>query len=185
MRTYYPQTALLQHPKLGEIRLDANLRGITRLGFSLPAASADRNSASRIVSAPESLAQVCRELLDYLSGQRVQFSLQPDWQSLGGFQARVLEATWRIPYGDVLTYGQLASQLGSSGAARAVGAALANNPMPLIIPCHRVVGADGSLHGFSAPGGLRTKAWLLKLEGHILRPGDPPRLMKENNGNFS
>ena len=70
----------------------------------------------------------------------------------------------RIPYGGVTTYSHLASGIGRPTAVRAVGRANATNPMPLVVPCHRVIGADGSLRGYGAPGGLETKAWLLALE---------------------
>lgn len=71
-----------------------------------------------------------------------------------------------IPYGQVRSYGRLAASLGHEvSAARAVGRALAANPMPIIVPCHRVVGSDGELRGYAAPGGVATKAWLLRLEG--------------------
>jgi methylated-DNA-[protein]-cysteine S-methyltransferase len=73
-----------------------------------------------------------------------------------------------IPYGHVTTYGDLARQLGVPRAARAVGRAQATNPMPLVIPCHRVIGSDGGLHGYGAGDGLQTKAWLLHLEGASL-----------------
>ncbi len=185
MTTENPYTALLQHPILGDIRLEANQRGISRLVFSLPAFRSGDLPAGRIVSTSDRLAKVAEELLAYLAGTPVQFSLPPDWQAFSGFRLRVLQAAWHIPFGGVLSYGQLAGQLAAPGAARAVGAALGSNPMPLIIPCHRVLGANGSLHGFSAPGGLATKAWLLALEGHSLRPGNPPRLEKDKNGNFS
>jgi len=177
-------TALLQHPVLGEIRVEANQRGITRLIFSQRVSLSRDVPAGRIVSSSDRLAKVAEEILAFLAGTPVQFSLAPDWDAFTGFRLRVLQATWHIPFGEVLSYGQLACQLTSPGAARAVGAALGSNPIPLIIPCHRVIGTDGSLHGYSAPGGLATKSWLLALEGHSLRPGDPPCLEKDKNGNF-
>ena len=70
-----------------------------------------------------------------------------------------------IPYGKTTTYGEIASELGKPHAARAVGQANAKNPIPLIIPCHRVIGSDGGLRGYGASGGIDTKAWLLRLEG--------------------
>ena len=91
-----------------------------------------------------------------------------DWSVLTPFQAEVLQAVYTIPYGRLLTYKDIAEQIGKPGAVRAVGRANATNPMPIIIPCHRVLGADGKLHGYSAPGGLETKAWLLRLEGSWL-----------------
>jgi len=81
------------------------------------------------------------------------------------FQQKVVEIVQAIPAGETLTYGQVAELAGSPGAARAVGQVMANNPVPLVIPCHRVVGSAGGLGGFSAPGGIETKRRLLKVEG--------------------
>lgn len=87
-----------------------------------------------------------------------------DLSFLSPFTRQVYALARTIPYGQTWTYGQLAQVLGRPKAARAVGQALARNPLPIIIPCHRVVNAQGRLHGFSAPGGLQTKAWLLQWE---------------------
>jgi methylated-DNA-[protein]-cysteine S-methyltransferase len=83
------------------------------------------------------------------------------------FQRRVLDRTRRVPFGATTTYGQLAAEVGCPGAARAVGRTMATNRVPLVIPCHRVVAANGSLCGFSAQGGVRTKQRLLELEAGI------------------
>jgi methylated-DNA-[protein]-cysteine S-methyltransferase len=80
------------------------------------------------------------------------------------FQAKALQTVYAIPYGETRSYGDIAAAIGQPRAARAVGRANATNPMPLVIPCHRVIASDGSLHGYGGPGGLRTKAWLLDLE---------------------
>jgi methylated-DNA-[protein]-cysteine S-methyltransferase len=106
-----------------------------------------------------------RQIGEYLAGQRTEFNLPIDWSVMTPFQELALRITFRIPYGETTTYGDIARQLGRPRAARAVGRAQATNPIPLVIPCHRVVGADGGLHGYGAPGGLETKAWLLRLEG--------------------
>jgi methylated-DNA-[protein]-cysteine S-methyltransferase len=84
------------------------------------------------------------------------------------FQQTALQAVFTIPYGRLRTYGPIAQEIGKTGAVRAVGRSNATNPRPIIVPCHRVLGADGKLHGCSAPGGLDTKAWLLRLEGSWL-----------------
>jgi O-6-methylguanine DNA methyltransferase len=110
-------------------------------------------------------AEACRQLADYLQGNRRDFTLPIDWSAMGQFQEQALQLTLAIPYGQTTTYGEIARKLGRPRAARAVGRAEATNPMPLVIPCHRVVGADGGLHGYGAPGGIQTKAWLLLLEG--------------------
>lgn len=113
-------------------------------------------------------ARFLDEISAYLAGRRQDFDLPLDWSVLTPFQQQVLRATCEIPYGEVSTYGDLACRLGNPRAARAVGRAQATNPMPLVIPCHRVVGADGGLHGYGAGEGLPTKAWLLRLEGSYL-----------------
>lgn len=84
------------------------------------------------------------------------------------FQRRVLERARRIPLGATMSYGQLAAAVGAPGAARAVGQSMAANPIPLIIPCHRVISASGSLCGFSALGGVRTKQRILQMEAHLV-----------------
>jgi methylated-DNA-[protein]-cysteine S-methyltransferase len=106
------------------------------------------------------------EILEYLSGSRRAFSITADWAYITSFQAEVLRIASDIPFGAVRTYGEIARQLGKPAASRAVGGALAHNPIPIIIPCHRVVAADGSLTGFSAADGIRAKQWLLEMEGH-------------------
>ena len=88
-----------------------------------------------------------------------------DWSALGSdFQRSALRAVAAIPYGETRTYGEIAAQIGRPQAPRAVGRANATNPMPLVIPCHRVIGTDGKLHGYGGRGGLKTKQWLLDLE---------------------
>jgi methylated-DNA-[protein]-cysteine S-methyltransferase len=88
-----------------------------------------------------------------------------DERPLDDFRRRVYAATRAIGPGQTATYGEIARAIGAPGAARAVGAALGQNPYPIVVPCHRVLAADGSLHGFSAPGGIRTKRRMLEIEG--------------------
>ena len=106
------------------------------------------------------------EVNAYLQGLQQVFTVDIDWEYLTGFQRQVLQVTCEIPYGQVLTYGAIADQLGKPGAARAVGMALGRNPMPIVIPCHRVVGSDFALHGYL--GGKDINAFLLSLEGHTI-----------------
>jgi len=108
---------------------------------------------------------ILEQIRAYMAGTRRDFDLKIDWSVLNPFQARALRVTLAIPYGKTKTYGEIAAEIGSPAAARAVGRAEATNPMPLVIPCHRVVGSDGKLHGYGGHGGLTTKAWLLEMEG--------------------
>ena len=112
-------------------------------------------------------AAAAHQISQYLQGERETFDLPIDWSVLTPFQEQALRATCAIPYGKVMTYGEIAQRLGNPRAARAVGRAEATNPIPLVIPCHRVIGADGGLHGYGAGAGLETKAWLLDLESKI------------------
>lgn len=121
-----------------------------------------------VVQEPERLADILCQVAEYLQNSRRQFEIAIDWSVMSPFQHDVLEVVSTIPYGSTSTYKDIAARLGKPEAVRAVGRANATNPIPIVIPCHRVLGADGRLHGFSAPGGLETKAWLLRREGSWL-----------------
>lgn len=111
----------------------------------------------------------CADLLQrYWKGERVEFAVPLCFPEGEGFRRRVMEEVARIPYGEISTYGEIARRVGSPRAARAVGSVMARNPIPIIIPCHRVVGGTGALVGYTAPGGTDLKAKLLALEGHLL-----------------
>lgn len=113
------------------------------------------------------LTRTATSLLErYFRGERVDFSaLSLDLSWTTGFRRRVLELVAAIPYGTVMTYGEVARLAGSPRGARAIGGAMASNLLPVIIPCHRVVGSSGAMTGYSAPGGLASKKWLLAMEG--------------------
>jgi methylated-DNA-[protein]-cysteine S-methyltransferase len=114
------------------------------------------------------LPKLVRSISAYFEGQPVRFSnVRMDFSGLTEFRRRVLEACRKIPRGKTATYADLARAAGSPGASRAVGSAMANNPLPLVVPCHRVLRSDGSLGGFSSPRGVRQKKELLKLEGAL------------------
>jgi len=114
--------------------------------------------------APPLLEAAIMQISEYLGGKRRDFDLPIEWSMMTPFQEQVLRATDSIPYGGVSTYSEIAQKVGNPGAARAVGSAEAANPVPIVIPCHRVIGSDGKLHGYGGRGGITTKAWLLKLE---------------------
>ena len=175
------------HPVIGKIQLFSSAEGLSRLTFAPLSASLalPEKPITRVMKTSPELRSILEQLLGYFAGQKIEFSVPLDWSSFSSFQRQVFQYTCTITYGQVQTYGQIAADLGKPGAARAVGAALASNPIPILIPCHRVIGADGSLHGYSAPGGLQTKAWLLALEGHTFLPGNRLKLAKDSYGNFS
>ena len=154
---------------LGIISLVAGDGGLQQVAFStLKALKALRRESVEDPSmlGLETIGTLLSEINAYLFGLRKSFSIKIDWRVLPTFQRSVLELTEKIPYGEIRTYGTLAEELGKPGAARAVGKALANNPMPIIIPCHRVVDSTRRLRGYAAPDGIKTKAFLLGLEGH-------------------
>ena len=115
---------------------------------------------------PPAIATVIDRIRDLLQGKRVDLSdVDLDMESLTPFEQRVYAAARRIRPGATATYGEIAKEIGSPNAAREVGAALGRNPFPIVVPCHRVVAANGKTGGFSAPGGVKTKLRLLALEG--------------------
>ena len=120
------------------------------------------------ILSPEQTCLPLLELTSYLRGDHRAFSFPIDWSLLRPFQRAVLQAIYAIPYGETRTYAEIAAQIGRVHAYRAVGRANATNPMPLVIPCHRVIGTDGKLHGYGGGEGLKTKEWLLRLEGAVV-----------------
>lgn len=113
------------------------------------------------------LAEAGRQLTDYLNGKRTSVDIPLDLRALSPFERQVLEATMAIARGQTATYKSLAERVGKPQAARAVGGVQARNPLPIVIPCHRVVGTDGSLTGYG--GGMALKRALLQLEGALPR----------------
>lgn len=151
---------------LGVIRLFADEQGLTRI--DLPGTADGRPDS---VPRPEPTAKegclviAARQIREYCAGERTVFDL-PLSVTGTAFQRQVWDIIRRIPYGRTMSYGGVASELGSAGKARAVGGAAHANSLPLVIPCHRVVGADGSLTGFGS--GLEMKEQLLRLEKNVL-----------------
>jgi methylated-DNA-[protein]-cysteine S-methyltransferase len=120
----------------------------------------------RILEAPARLDPVRRELGEYFEGRRTAFDLAIDWSLVGGFGRRVLEATAAIPFGGTSTYARVAERAGNPRASRAAGNALGANPLPIVVPCHRVMRTGGGLGGYT--GGLHRKETLLRIEGVVL-----------------
>jgi O-6-methylguanine DNA methyltransferase len=143
---------------------------IAYISFTAPTEAAFRNEIDRVfprrfVFSNDSVQGLLSELQEYFQGRRKAFSYRADLSGCTDFQKKVLQAAARIPYGEVRTYSWLAQQAGSPKAARAAGQVMASNPVPIIIPCHRVIGSSGGLCGFA--GGLKAldlKRWLLELE---------------------
>jgi methylated-DNA-[protein]-cysteine S-methyltransferase len=121
-----------------------------------------------VVEAPAQLDDVRRELDEYFEGRRQDFDLPLDWALVSDFARRILGATADVPFGRTATYGQVAAAAGNPKASRAAGRALNGNPIPIVVPCHRIVGASGALVGYA--GGVERKVTLLTLEG-VLSPG--------------
>lgn len=123
-----------------------------------------RKNYPRASEDPRGLSRAVKLLKEYFAGGKVSFNIPIDLDGLTPFQKRVLRATQKVPYGRCETYSSIARRIGRPRAARAVGGALARNPLPIVIPCHRIVAAGGALGGFSAAGGTKVKAALLHLE---------------------
>ena len=120
-----------------------------------------------VLRSEAALKSVLQQLEEYFNGRRKVFNLPLSLSHLTRFQRSVLEATMDVSLGNVTTYGEIARRLGKTRAARAVGQALARNPIPILIPCHRVLGSDGALHGYSGGKGIETKRFLLQFEGAL------------------
>lgn len=120
------------------------------------------------VADERSTAITRKALKEYFAGKRREFPIAIDWSRLDGFTRKALQVCARIPYGKTLSYGEVAARAGSPGGARAVGQAMAKNPFPIIVPCHRVLASGGKIGGFS--GGLHFKRSLLDLEGARAKP---------------
>jgi methylated-DNA-[protein]-cysteine S-methyltransferase len=152
---------------VGVLLLVAGRRGLVLLRYAPSDVDATlvelaERRSPRIVESAAALDPWRRELTEYFEGARRRFEAPLDWQDLAGFRRRVLRATAAIPYGELESYKAVATSAGSPGAARAAGNALGSNPLPIVIPCHRVRHAGGGLGGYT--GGLERKRLLLALE---------------------
>jgi methylated-DNA-[protein]-cysteine S-methyltransferase len=154
---------------IGTLLVAASERGLCRIAFD-PEPDRELDELSRTVGAkvlrvPRRLDDVRRQLDEYFGGRRTSFQLQVDISRLAPFQQQVLRELSRVPYGRTTTYGTLAGRAGRPAAARAVGTVMNRNPIPIVLPCHRVIGASGKLVGYG--GGLDRKEALLRLEGAL------------------
>lgn len=152
---------------IGELLLAATEQGLVRVGFAIEgqelvlAELADRVSP-RVLAAPKRLDPVAREIDEYFEGRRTRFDLPLDLRLATGFRREVILRLPDIGYGATYTYAQMAAAAGSPKAVRAVGTACARNPLPIVLPCHRVVRSDGSFGGYR--GGPEAKHTLLTME---------------------
>jgi methylated-DNA-[protein]-cysteine S-methyltransferase len=157
---------------LGPLVVAATPEGLVRVAYSDFRGEEDvleelaRRVSPRVLEAPARLDRVRRELDEYFEGRRQSFDTPIDWTHLAGFTREVLRATAAIGFGEVSTYAGVAAAAGSPRATRAAGNALGSNPMPVIVPCHRVLRTGGALGGYT--GGLDKKEFLLRLEGTLL-----------------
>jgi methylated-DNA-[protein]-cysteine S-methyltransferase len=157
---------------LGPLVVAATPKGLVRVSYTEFRGEDDvledlaRRVSPRVLEAPARLDGIRRELDEYFEGRLQDFATPIDWSYLAGFTREVLRATAAIPFGDVSTYAGVAEAAGSPRAVRAAGNALGANPMPVVVPCHRVLRTGGSLGGYT--GGIERKEFLLRLEGRLL-----------------
>jgi methylated-DNA-[protein]-cysteine S-methyltransferase len=161
--------ATLDSP-VGTLLLASTSRGLVRLAYlngddeALILGQLAENVSPRVLAAPRRLDEPRRELDQYFDGRRRRFDIPLDWQLTRGFGRRVLQATANIPYGATATYKQVATEAGNARAFRAAGNALGSNPIPIVVPCHRILHSGGGLGGYT--GGLERKRLLLGVEGY-------------------
>jgi methylated-DNA-[protein]-cysteine S-methyltransferase len=161
---------------LGELLVAVTPRGVVRVSYASEIADqvlaelAERVSP-RVLRLPRRTDELRRELDEYFAGSRQQFDIAVDWSLVRGFARGVLHATAGVPFGQVSTYRQMAEAAGSPRASRAAGNALGSNPIPIVVPCHRVLHSGGGLGGYA--GGLERKKLLLTLEGSLIKDVQP------------
>ncbi len=171
---WFAQTAPLiewaeMESPLGELYMARSEVGLCKLMFGVAEDffRADLPARARAQRNPEALWAEREQLAAFFHGRLREFTLPVDLGGMTVFQQRVLQMASAIPAGVMRTYGELARDLGSPRASRAVGQALGRNPVPIVIPCHRVVSSDGRLTGYSGGRGLESKRWLLRMEGAL------------------
>jgi len=155
---------------VGELVVAVTPRGLVRLAYEDGRGDAVLSELAarvspRVIEAPARLDDVRRQLEEYFEGRRQSFDLGIDWTLARGFTRRVLQSTAKVPFGELATYREVASGAGNAAAVRAAGNALGANPMPIVVPCHRVVRTGGAMGGYT--GGVERKEYLLSLEGAL------------------
>ena len=154
---------------VGPLALAATPVGLVRVGFGHEDELLEdlaSHVSPRVVRLPARLDLVRRQLDEYFAGQRRRFDVPLDRRLSRGYRLAVLEELSRVPFGQTVSYKDLAERTGKPNASRAVGTAMATNPIPIVVPCHRVLRSGGALGGYG--GGLETKVWLLRHEGALL-----------------
>ena len=161
---------VVEDTPVGSLLVGVTDRGLCRISFDAEPAhhleSLARLYGPRVLRSTRPVDRLRRELDEYFAGRRHEFELELDLRFVPGFHRQVLDELARVEYGHTTTYGTLAALAGRPRAARAVGTVMNRNPLPIVLPCHRVIGASGSLTGYG--GGLDRKELLLRLEGAIL-----------------
>jgi methylated-DNA-[protein]-cysteine S-methyltransferase len=155
---------------VGELVAAVTARGLVRLAYEDGRGDAVLSELAtrvspRVIEAPARLDDVRRQLDEYFEGRRQTFDLGIDWTLARGFTRRVLQSTAKVPFGELATYREVASGAGNAAAVRAAGNALGANPMPIVVPCHRIVRTGGAMGGYT--GGVERKEYLLSLEGAL------------------
>ena len=155
---------------VGPMLLATTPRGLVRVAFATERpddvlAELSRDVSPRVLESPAELDQARRELEEYFEQRRERFDLPLDWRLSGGFRRDALKALARVPYGATVTYSELASRAGRPRAQRAAGSACGSNPIPIVVPCHRVVRTGGAIGNYG--GGPEIKQFLLGLEGAL------------------
>ena len=151
---------------IGDLLLASTPLGLVRVSFfghDETLADLAARISPRILESPAQLDDVRRQLDEYFDGRRQHFEIPIDWTLVGEWGRKILGACAEIPFGEVRTYGEMAAAAGSPKASRAAGTALGHNPVPVVVPCHRVLRAGGAMGGYT--GGLHIKEHLLRLEG--------------------
>jgi methylated-DNA-[protein]-cysteine S-methyltransferase len=174
VKRWYSETAPLiqwgeMSSPLGKLFVAVNARGLCALDFGRRESDFLQrlDAQARLEKNPKAVQSVTKQLLEYFARDRTKFDLPIDLSVLTPFQRNVLAIACRIAPGRVWTYHRVAEEMGRPKSSRPVGQALAHNPVPIIIPCHRVIASDGTLGGYSGGSGLKAKRWLLRLEGAL------------------